>query len=126
MDNTLCQGENPIRFYAGAILRTLDGWPMGTLCVLDFKPRRLNDFQKRALIVNANSVTRQLELTRFLVEKVELDEHQVSGSSLSEEESGLIEHIDALFQKLTSREREVLKLIAGNTKAYQVRKSRKN
>lgn len=117
IDNTSCQGENPVRFYAGAILRTLEGWPMGTLCVLDFKPRRLNDFQKRAIIINANSVVRQLELTRVLVEKVGLDEHQVSRPSLSEEERGLIENIHALFQKLTSREREVLKLIAGNTKS---------
>ena len=33
IDNTLCQGSDPIRFYAGAILRSLEGWPLGTLCV---------------------------------------------------------------------------------------------
>jgi len=53
-------------------LRTLDGWPLGTLCVLDYKPRKLTDLQRRILKVNANSVTRQLELTRALLENVSL------------------------------------------------------
>ena len=66
--NTLCQGDKPIRYYAGALLRTVDGWPLGTLCVLDYRPRRLNELQKRALKVHANSVTRQLELTRVLLQ----------------------------------------------------------
>ena len=43
--NSLCQGDKPIRFYAGAILRTLEGWPLGTLCVLDYQPRQMSDIQ---------------------------------------------------------------------------------
>jgi len=70
IDNSLCLGDKPFRFYAGAILRTLEGWPLGTLCVLDYKPRALNELQQRVLKVHAKIVTRQLELTRALIEKV--------------------------------------------------------
>jgi len=64
--NTLCQGDKPFRFYAGALLRTVEGWPLGTLCVLDYKPRYLSELQQRVLKVHAISVTRQLEFTRAL------------------------------------------------------------
>lgn len=116
MNNPLCQGDNPVRFYAGAILRTLTGMPLGTLCVLDFKPRRLNELQRRALEVNANSVTRHLELTRALVEKVGQIERS-NRPPLTEDAKRLIEKTHVLFQSLTPREKEILKLIAGNSKS---------
>ena len=115
--NTLCQGDKAIRFYAGAILRTMDGWPLGTLCVLDYKPRRLSPLQKRVLSVNANSVTRQLELTRALIETVGLGQEAQRKASLSPEEKQFNETIRSRFKTLTPRERQILKLIAGDTKS---------
>ena len=65
-DNPLCAGEKGLRFYAGATLRTDDGLPLGTLCVLDNKPRRLTDVQRHAVSVLADQVMRQLDLRNAL------------------------------------------------------------
>jgi two-component sensor histidine kinase len=65
-DNSLCTGEPGLRFYAGALLKTEDGLPLGTLCVLDYRSRRLDDFQRRSLKVIARQVMKQLDLRRAL------------------------------------------------------------
>ena len=61
-DNPLCMGEDALRFYAGVPLIAQDGLPIGTLCVLDRKPSRLSDFQRRALQVLSRQVMNQMEL----------------------------------------------------------------
>jgi two-component sensor histidine kinase len=61
-DNPLCAGREGLRFYAGALLRTEAGLPIGTLCVLDHAPRRLTPLQRDALRVLARQVMAQLEM----------------------------------------------------------------
>lgn len=48
-DNPLVTDEPKIRFYAGKPLVTLDNFVLGTLCVIDNKPRRLSNAQRSGL-----------------------------------------------------------------------------
>ncbi|WP_376096049.1 GAF domain-containing protein [Roseomonas sp. CCTCC AB2023176] len=64
--NPLVTPANGIRFYAGALLETPEGLPIGTVCVLDTRTRRLTDFQRRTLSRLARQVMIQLELRRTL------------------------------------------------------------
>ena len=66
--NPLVTGAPHLRFYAGALLETEEGLPLGTLCVLDHEPRPegLTAQQGFALQVLARQVMSQLELRRTL------------------------------------------------------------
>jgi len=70
-DNPLCAGEHGLRFYAGAVLRSEDGLPLGTLCVLDRAPRELTQFQRGAVEALARQATRLLDL-RLALKRQEL------------------------------------------------------
>lgn len=68
-DNPLVTGEEGIRFYAGAPIVTPDGFPLGTVCVLDQRPRELDDDQRQALAALARQVAALLELRRTLAQQ---------------------------------------------------------
>lgn len=82
-ENTLHTEGPKVGFYAGANLVAPNGLPIGTLCVLDNKPRKLNDFQRKALKTLSRQVMVQLELRKKLAEeealKSEMD-HRVRNS----------------------------------------------
>lgn len=58
----LVQGEPHIAFYAGAPLKTSDGYNLGTLCAIDTTPRILSEQQKSVLQDLADMVMDALEL----------------------------------------------------------------
>jgi GAF domain-containing protein len=60
--NPLVTDEPQIRFYAGQPLTTFDGYNIGTLCLIDTKPRTLNLQQKQFLKHLTERVSVMLEL----------------------------------------------------------------
>ncbi|MDY6924042.1 MAG: GAF domain-containing protein, partial [Pseudomonadota bacterium] len=88
--NPLVTETDGLRFYAGVVLRTGEGLPLGTLCVLDTKPRPegLTDLQSRALEVLAGQVMGMLDLRRALAAGRRGDaELQRTMAALAESES---------------------------------------
>lgn len=63
-DNPLVQSDPKIRFYAGAPLRTVEGHALGSLCVIDQAPRKLNEEQRDALNRLARLVMKAFEVRR--------------------------------------------------------------
>ena len=67
-DNPQVTGDPHIRFYAGAPLQAREGHALGTLCVVDRRPRQLTPAQREALAALCRQVEAQLELRRRLHE----------------------------------------------------------
>lgn len=63
-NNPLVTGPPHVRFYAGHPLVTPDGYALGTLCVLDYQPRRMSTQQLNMLKVLSHQVVAQMELSR--------------------------------------------------------------
>jgi signal transduction histidine kinase len=79
IDNPLVTGEMKAVFYAGIVLKTEDNLPLGTLCVIDNKPKLLSQNQIKSLKALSNQVMNLLELrkNKLLLEKAneELEEN---------------------------------------------------
>lgn len=72
--NPLVTGNPDIRFYAGMPLINPEGFRLGSLCVLDTKPRVLTETQKYYLNVLARQVVKQMELHRKVTELERLND----------------------------------------------------
>ncbi len=69
-ENPLVDGEPNVIFYAGVPLTGADGLPIGTLCVIDHKPGKLDEHQIDALTILSGQVMNLLELRK---KKMELE-----------------------------------------------------
>ncbi len=76
MDNDLVTGNPQIRFYCGIPLVTFDEYPLGTLCVIDIKPRSISKEQRSALVALSRRVMNRFEIHRLLFELKDVSESQ--------------------------------------------------
>ena len=67
-DNPVVTGDPHVRFYAGAPLISSDGLPLGTLCVFDARPQRLDAARAEALAALSRQVMLVMELRRFALD----------------------------------------------------------
>ncbi len=71
-DNLFCKHpaflQNQIRFYAGAMIN-VNGHNLGTVCVLDTKPRELNSLQIESLKTFALTISHLIQGRQYSIEK---------------------------------------------------------
>lgn len=74
-DHPLVLGAPGLRFYAGAPLRAAGGEALGTVCVLDERPRQLTEAQQAALEALSRQAARLMDLHRVSAAlRMQLDE----------------------------------------------------
>ena len=64
-NSPLVVNDPKFRFYAGVPIFTYDGYAIGTLCVLDYKPKKLSSLQKKTLTQLSTIISKSLE-SKFL------------------------------------------------------------
>ena len=67
-DNPLVTGDPRVIFYAGIPLSTENGLPLGTLCVIDHKPKLLSQSQIASLKALAKQVMNLLKLRKSKIQ----------------------------------------------------------
>ena len=72
VDNPLVTGAPGIRFYAGVPLKGVNGASIGTLCIIDVKPRELTNEQRTLLKDLAEIAMDELRLRLSMLEKNQL------------------------------------------------------
>jgi PAS domain S-box-containing protein len=118
-NSPLVTGPMGIRFYAGMPLVTTDGYTLGTLCVKDYKPRHLSDFQCEALRTLARNVIKQIEL-KYMARQMDARAHTLEQSNmklaiLNRESQGNLEYIKSLQDQLETRERQYREMVENAT-----------
>lgn len=109
--NPLVTGDHHVLFYAGVPLLTEEGFPIGSLCVLDNKPKELNENQQQSLTILANQTMRLIQLhkktkelshSQRLLEQInkELESFaQVTAENLKSPCDNAIEFADMIAEK---------------------------
>ncbi len=105
-DNPLVTAEPRVIFYAGAPLVTNKGFKIGTLCVIDHKPKTLTAEQKRILKSLSQMVIQNLEMNKIL-KKIHSEQKNLifhaKMLSLGEMASGLAHEINNPLMIITGK-----------------------
>ncbi|PVW15633.1 sensor histidine kinase [Marixanthomonas spongiae] len=90
-DNPIVK-EQHIRFYAGVTLFSPDGYALGTLCVFDTKPRKLDQKQTNALKALGSQVVNLLEERKRNIALQELQKELQENNERLKNFAGIISH----------------------------------
>lgn len=83
IESPLVSGNNGIRFYAGAPLKSPEGYSMGTVCVIDSVPREATEQQMDMLRTLSDIVMNKLE-SRLRYQNVIKSQNDLMGIALHE------------------------------------------
>ena len=93
-DNPLTTGEPHVIFYAGVPVKDPDGYAVGSLCVIDSRPRELSEQKLKSLKALAKLVNAHFELRKRTVEleanKTRLASMETALRSVSEAAESLV------------------------------------
>ena len=100
-------GEPYLRFYAGIPLRASNNQPLGTLCVMDLKPRQLSPEQVAALRLIGRQIMMQLEsrLRQVELQRQVLKNQSVLNDTQERLRSAVTKQLTASTDADESRER---------------------
>jgi len=91
-DNPLVTDDPNIRFYAGMPIKSEKGFNLGTLCVIDSKPKKLNETQIAALKTLSTQATKLIEL-RDKKHELEKKNHDLENlNNLNNQITSIISH----------------------------------
>jgi PAS domain S-box-containing protein len=85
-DNPMVIIDQCVKFYAGVKLTSKDGFAIGSLCVIDFKPRTLDKSQQNSLMVLSRQVINLMEL-QWSLQSLAQQHQKTQAQKLSIEES---------------------------------------
>lgn len=91
-DNPVVVDGPKVKFYAGYPLINKDGHKIGTLCVIDNVPRKLNLIQREALRTLANQVINNFELRKKTLELEKKETHLVKNNEKLKQFAHVVSH----------------------------------
>ena len=101
--NPLVLGDPNIRFYAAYPLIDPDGYALGSLCIIDRAPKKLNAFQKEALKTLSEDIMLQIVNNKKNDERKKLEKFFVMSTDLI-----CIAGLDGLFKRVNPAFRQTL------------------